>query len=144
MLLYSRGRCLFWDATYVNTFNSSNVIRAALAAGSVANAAEVRKNVWHAVFDRRFIFKPVADKTSGTMGKFTLKNIFRFGSPIGREISGSTRERFPVPKSVFGYSQRERLQHFAVIPCRVLLNLLTLVNLCVNFHNIVYFKFSII
>ena len=40
---YSRGRCLIWDATYVNTFASSNLIRAALAAGSVADAAEVRK-----------------------------------------------------------------------------------------------------
>ena len=41
--LYSRGRCLIWDATCVNTFASSNLIRAALAAGSVADAAEVRK-----------------------------------------------------------------------------------------------------
>ena len=39
----SRGRCLIWDATCVNTFASSNLIRAALAAGSVADAAEVRK-----------------------------------------------------------------------------------------------------
>ena len=35
---YSRGRCLIWDATSVNTFASSNLIRAALAAGSVADA----------------------------------------------------------------------------------------------------------
>ena len=34
---YSRGRCLIWDATCVNTFASSNLIRAALAAGSVAD-----------------------------------------------------------------------------------------------------------
>ena len=40
---YSRGRCLIWDATCVNTFASSNIIRAALAAGFVADAAEVRK-----------------------------------------------------------------------------------------------------
>ena len=35
---YSHGRCHIWDATCVNTFASSNLIRAALAAGSVANA----------------------------------------------------------------------------------------------------------
>ena len=34
---YSRGRCLSWDATCVNTYASSNLIRAALAAGSVAD-----------------------------------------------------------------------------------------------------------
>ena len=33
---YSRGRCIIWDATWVNTFASSNLIRAALDAGSVA------------------------------------------------------------------------------------------------------------
>ena len=36
---YSRGRCLIWDAMCVNTFASSNLIRAALAAGSVDDAA---------------------------------------------------------------------------------------------------------
>ena len=40
---YSRGRCLILDATCVNTFASSNLIRAALPAGSVADAAEFRK-----------------------------------------------------------------------------------------------------
>ena len=38
----SRDRRIIWDATCVNTFASSNLIRAALAAGSVADAAEVR------------------------------------------------------------------------------------------------------
>ena len=46
---YSRGRCLIWDATCVNTFASSNLIRAALTAGSDADAAEV-----HGVAIRKF------------------------------------------------------------------------------------------
>ena len=37
---FSRGRCLIWDATCDNTFASSKLIRAALTAGSVAEAAE--------------------------------------------------------------------------------------------------------
>ena len=57
---YSRGRCLIWDATCVNTFASSNLIRAALAAGSVADAADVRKIAKYAELGRRFIFQPVA------------------------------------------------------------------------------------
>ena len=36
---YSRGRCLIWDATYVSTFTPLSLTRAALAAGSVADAA---------------------------------------------------------------------------------------------------------
>ena len=39
---YSRDRCLIWDATCVNIFASSNVTRAALAAGTVTVAAEDR------------------------------------------------------------------------------------------------------
>ena len=50
---YSRGRCLIWDATCVNTFASSNLIRAALAAGSVADAAEIRKIAKYEELDRR-------------------------------------------------------------------------------------------
>ena len=51
---YSRGRCLIWDATCVNTFASSNLIRAALTAWS--DAAEVRKIVKYAELGRRFTF----------------------------------------------------------------------------------------
>ena len=70
---YSCGRCLIWDATCVNTFASSNLIRAALAAGSVADAAEVRKIAKYAELGRHFIFQPVAVETSGAMGKSTIQ-----------------------------------------------------------------------
>ena len=53
---YSRGRCLIWDATCVSTFASSNLIQVALAAGSVADAADVRKIAKYAELGRRFIF----------------------------------------------------------------------------------------
>ena len=43
MYHYSCGRCLIWDATCVNTFASSDLIRAALATVSVDDAADVRK-----------------------------------------------------------------------------------------------------
>ena len=68
---YSRDRCLIWDATCVNTFASSKQIRAALAAGSVADAAEARKIAKYAELGRRFIFQSVAAETSGAMGKST-------------------------------------------------------------------------
>ena len=70
---YSRGRCLIGDATCVNAFASSNLIRVALAAGSVADAAEVRKFAKYAMLGRRFIFQPVAVEKSGAMGKSTIQ-----------------------------------------------------------------------
>ena len=70
---YSCGRCLISDATCVNTFASSNQVRAALIAGSVAGVAEVRKIVKYVEFGRRFIFQPMAVETSGAMGKSTIK-----------------------------------------------------------------------
>ena len=81
--LYSRGRCLIWDATCVNTFASSNIIRAALAAGSVADAAEVRKFAKYAELGRRFIFQPVAVETSFAMGKSTIQ----FFKDLGRRLA---------------------------------------------------------
>ena len=78
---YSRGRCLIWDATCVNTFASSNIIRAALAAGS--DAAEVRKIVKYAELGRCFIFQPVAVETSGAMGKSTIQ----FFKDLGRRLA---------------------------------------------------------
>ena len=66
---YSRGRCPILDASCVNAFASSNMIRAALAAGSVADAAEVRKIAKYAELGRRFIFQSVAVETSGAIGE---------------------------------------------------------------------------
>ena len=62
---YTRVRCIIWYATCVNTFASSNPIRATLAAVSVADAAEVRKYAKYAVLGRRFIFQPVAVRRYG-------------------------------------------------------------------------------
>ena len=70
MYPYSRGRCLIWDATCVNTFASSNLIR---AAGSVADSAEVRKIAKYFEMGQRFIFQPVAVETSGAIGKSTIQ-----------------------------------------------------------------------
>ena len=80
---YSRGRCLIWDATSVNTFASSNLIRAALAAGSVTESAEVMKIAKYAELGRRFIFQPVAVETSGAMGKSTIQ----FFLDLGRRLA---------------------------------------------------------
>ena len=66
--LCSRGRCLIWDSTCDNTFALSNLLLAALAAGSVADAADVGKIVKYAELGQRFIFQQVGVETFGAMG----------------------------------------------------------------------------
>ena len=85
--MYPYYRCLTWYATCVNTFASSNLIGAALAAGFVADVAEVKKNVKYAVLGRRFIFQPVAVETSGALRKSTIQ-LFK---DLGRRLA----VRFP-------------------------------------------------
>ena len=70
---YSSGRCFICDATCVNTFASSKLIRASLAARSVADAAEVWKIAKYAELGRRFIFQPISVETSGAMGKSMIQ-----------------------------------------------------------------------
>ena len=88
---YSRGRFLIWDATCFNTFASSNIMRAALAAGSVADAAEVRKIAKYAVLGRRFIFQPVAVETSGAMGKSAIQFLKIWAADLLCDFRNSAR-----------------------------------------------------
>ena len=100
---YSRGRCLIWDATCVITYVSTNQIRAAFAGESVADAAEVEKNAKYAVLGRRFIFHAADFRHQG---KINNSIFYRFGATINEKFQDHR-------ESVFNYSQRERLQHFA-------------------------------
>ena len=84
---YSRGRCLIWDATCVNTFASSNLKRAALA-------AEVRKIAKYAEFGRRFILQPVAVVTSGAMGKSTIQFLLDLGRRLAVRIQDQRESDF--------------------------------------------------
>ena len=110
---YSRGRCLIWDATCVNTFASSKLMRAALAAGSVADAAEVRKIAKYAELSRRSIFQPVAVETTGAMGKSTIQ----FFEDLVRRLDvrfQDQRESDFLFQCLWLFSGK-RLQHFAVV-----------------------------
>ena len=112
---YSRCRCLIWDATCVNTFASSNLIRAALAARSVADAAEVRKIAKYAELGRRFIFQPVAVETSGAIGKSTIQFSIIWVAALPCDFRISVRVISCSRECLWLFSG-ERLQHLAVVP----------------------------
>ena len=79
---------LTWPLSHLGRYVCQHVcifdlIPAALAAGSVANASEVRKIAKYAELGRRFIFQPVAVETSGAMGKSTIQ----FFKDLGRRLA---------------------------------------------------------
>ena len=113
---YSRGRCLIWDATCVNTFASSNLIRAALVAGSVADAAEVWKIAKYAELGRRFTFQQVAVETSGAMGKSTTQFCKHLGRQLAVRFQDQCESDFLFQRVSLAILRGERLQHFAVVP----------------------------
>ena len=67
-ILWSRGRCLAWEATCPNTFAESHVRASGTRAGPAAEAAEASKAHKYADITTGVDFIPVAIETSGTLG----------------------------------------------------------------------------
>ena len=88
---YSRGRSLVWDATCVDSFAPSNVIRSAIEPSSAAAAAERAKRVKYSARDERYLFEPVALETTCVFGPSTLKIVKDLGRRL-REATGEPRE----------------------------------------------------
>ena len=61
---FSKGKCLAWDATCVNTFAESHVISAAVSAGAAARDTEDKKRKKYDDLTKRFHFEPLAFETS--------------------------------------------------------------------------------
>ena len=79
---YTRGRCLVWDATCVDTFGPSHLTRSAIAAGSAASEAESRKTKKYADLAARFFFQPVAVETSCVLGPSTRDFLRDLGTKV--------------------------------------------------------------
>jgi hypothetical protein len=90
---FSRGRCLCWDATCVDTYAESHLNSSAVSAGSAARGAEVFKRRKYASLADRFKFEPVAVETAGTFGSTTGALVSEIGRRIS-EMSGDRRETF--------------------------------------------------
>ena len=86
---YSRGKCLCWDATCIDTFSASAVMESALEPGSAARAAEDCKRERYSELSERYIFQPLAVETSGVLGPSSGK----FLAQLGQRITSVTGER---------------------------------------------------
>ena len=86
---YAEGKCLVWDATWVDTFCASSIIASAARASAAATAAEGRKRRRYDDISRRYLFRPVAVETSGALGP----DSHSFLKELGRRIAETTGDR---------------------------------------------------
>ena len=61
---FSRGKCLIWDCTCVDSFSPSALALTATEPGSASRSAEVRKNLKYEGLCDRYIFQAIAIETS--------------------------------------------------------------------------------
>ena len=80
--------------TVVSQAILSNLIGAALAAGSVVDTAEVTKFAKYAELGRRIIFQPVADETSGATGKSTIQFFYDLGRRLAVQFQDQRESDF--------------------------------------------------
>ena len=90
---FNCGKSLAWDATCVDTFAASHVVKCALEPGAAAAAAESRKRERYAGLSDRYIFAPVAVETTGVLGKEAAKLL----RDIGSRISAITKDARELP-----------------------------------------------
>ena len=87
----SRGKCLIWDCTCVNSFSPSALALTATEPGSASRSAEVRKNLKYEGLCDRYIFQANAIETSCVFERDTNAFISRLGH-LTTSINGERRE----------------------------------------------------
>ena len=68
-----------WDATCVDTFAATHVMRCAQEPSAAAAAAERRKQERYAGLSERYLFTPVAMETTGVVGEEASKLLRNIG-----------------------------------------------------------------
>ena len=91
MVPWTRGKCLAWDATCVDTFAPSYLPSAATDVGLVADRAEEKKIKKYANLQRELCFSPIAFDTMGVVGSKSML----FLRDLGRRIRATSND----PKS---------------------------------------------
>ena len=88
---FTKGLCLVWDATCVNTYASSRLTSSTIKAGGAAGDAETEKRRKYSDLCRRFRFEPIAFETSGSCGPSTKKLLREIGAQMS-SVTGERRE----------------------------------------------------
>ena len=85
---FSKGKCLVWDVTCVNTLAASHIKSAASHPGAPSEAAEQKKHKKYANLSEQYIFTPFAIETLGSWGPEASS----FVSELGRRLAAATGE----------------------------------------------------
>jgi hypothetical protein len=88
---WSKGKCLVWDATCVDTICKSYVSASCHTAGAAAAKAEKKKRDLYSQLPNQYLFCPFAVETLGTFGEEALQLVHELGGHI-RAFSGDARE----------------------------------------------------
>ena len=95
---YANGRSLVWDATCVDTFAPTNIIRSALEPSSAAEGAEEAKRRKYRALAERHRFEPFAFETTCVFGPSTISIV----NDLGRRLKAETGE----PRETLWLKQR--------------------------------------
>ena len=88
---FSRGKCLIWDCTCVDSFFPLSIGSDCYRAWIASRSVEVRKNLKYEGLCDRYIFQAIAIETSCVFGRDTNAFISRLGH-LATSISGERRE----------------------------------------------------
>jgi hypothetical protein len=88
LIPWSKGKCLLWDATCVDTMASSYINSTSHSAGAAANSRELAKRRKYSGLSRLYIFVPFGVETMGPFGGEALELV----SDLGRRLQEATKE----------------------------------------------------
>jgi hypothetical protein len=89
---WSKGKCLVWDATCVDTLCKSYIPSTSRIAGAAAAKAEKKKKDLYSNLPNQYIFCPFAVETLGTFGDEALQLVSELGGRL-RNTTGDAREK---------------------------------------------------
>ena len=117
LIPWSKGKCLLWDATCVDTLARSYISATSRLAGSAALKAEVKKSKkYFKAVSSLYIFCPFAVETFGTFGEEALNLVKELGSRL-QVSSGETRSTaFLTQRISIAIQRGNAASVFATIP----------------------------
>lgn len=96
---WSKGKCLVWDATCVDTLANSYVASSSRSAGAAAKIAETKKRSKYSLLMTQYKFCAFAVETLGTFGEEAIELVNELGRRL-RAATGEIRSRLYLTQRI--------------------------------------------